>query len=220
MLSDHTQLVTRQDEGTVRARRDAVLAAALSVFETKGLEEASIRLIAKAAGVTTGAIYPYFSGKEEIYAELLARSLDTTQAVLLASLSGAKTDEARFRSVLRSFFDHYVARPSDLSLALYLFRGLKPQGLTPELNRRLNAKALEVLGLIKSAAAALGGLRDEDAQLELGLQTSFLWGLLTLHHTRRSRLLRLEARDLLERHIEHAVERLGRTRVDRPRRRR
>lgn len=217
MLSGNAQPGSRQDEEAVRARRDAVLAAALSVFETEGLEDASIRMIAKAAGVTTGAIYPYFSGKEEIYAELLARSLDTTHAVLLDSMAGQTTEADRFRAVLRSFFDHYVARPSDLSLALYLFRGLKPQGLTPELNRRLNAKALEVLGVIRSAALALGGLDEEEAQLELGLQTSFLWGLLTLHHTRRSRLLRLEARDLLELHIEHAIERLGRARVDRSR---
>lgn len=200
----------RGTDDAVRARRDAVLAAALSVFETKGLEEASIRLIAKAAGLTTGAIYPYFSGKEEIYAELLAQSLDTTHAVLLRSVEQEDTREGRFRAVLLSFFDHYVSRPSDLSLALYLFRGFKPQGLTPELNTRLNRKALVVLDVIKQAAASLGDLDEREAELERALQVSFLWGLLTVHHTKRSRLLRVDPRALLEHHVAHAIGRLSR----------
>ena len=50
--------------------------AARRVFERVGLDDASIRLIAEEAGCTTGAIYPWFASKEEVYAAILAESLD------------------------------------------------------------------------------------------------------------------------------------------------
>ena len=57
-------------------RRRKILDAAERIFKRTGIEDASIRKIALEAGVTTGAIYPYFDGKEEIYAELLSESLE------------------------------------------------------------------------------------------------------------------------------------------------
>ena len=45
---------------------------ACMLFAEHGLEGASVRLIAKRAGYTAGAIYSYFAGKEAIYAELHA----------------------------------------------------------------------------------------------------------------------------------------------------
>src|SRR6202051_4457151 len=58
------------------ARRQVIIDAARRVFERVGLDGASIRLIAAEAGCTTGAIYPWFAGKEEVYAAILAESLD------------------------------------------------------------------------------------------------------------------------------------------------
>ena len=46
--------------------------AAMDEFEEKGFSGASLRNIAKAAGVTTGAFYSYFDSKEELFASLTA----------------------------------------------------------------------------------------------------------------------------------------------------
>lgn len=46
--------------------RDAIVAAARREFLSKGFHEASLRSIASEAGVTTGAIYGYFSSKEAL----------------------------------------------------------------------------------------------------------------------------------------------------------
>ena len=56
-------------------RRQLIVDAARHVFQQSGLEGASIRAIAQAAGCTTGAIYPHFRSKEEIYAVVLGDSL-------------------------------------------------------------------------------------------------------------------------------------------------
>ena len=56
-------------------RRRLIVDAARRVFEDAGLEGASIRAIAQMAGCTTGAIYPLFRSKEEIFAVVLGESL-------------------------------------------------------------------------------------------------------------------------------------------------
>src|SRR3546814_6543679 len=50
-------------------RRQLILEAAQRVFERDGLEKTTVRAIAKEAGCTTGAIYPWFDGKEAIRSE-------------------------------------------------------------------------------------------------------------------------------------------------------
>src|SRR5271157_5967436 len=51
--------------------RKRILAAALQVFGAKGYKEATVREIARTAGVSVGALYPYFGNKERLYLEVL-----------------------------------------------------------------------------------------------------------------------------------------------------
>ena len=66
-------------------RRELVLVAARSAFLELGLEGASLREIAKRAGYTPGAIYSYFSSKEEVYGALLGESLERLNAFVAAA---------------------------------------------------------------------------------------------------------------------------------------
>lgn len=45
--------------------------AAMEEFSEKGFQGASLRQIVKQAGVTTGALYGYFSGKEALFASIV-----------------------------------------------------------------------------------------------------------------------------------------------------
>ena len=56
-------------------KRELILDAARKVFEADGLEGASLRAIAAAAGYTPAALYFHFESKEAIYAEVLRCSL-------------------------------------------------------------------------------------------------------------------------------------------------
>lgn len=53
---------------------EQVLAAALTQFVTRGYHSTSIDDIARAAGLTKGAVYFYFKGKSALLLELLSRS--------------------------------------------------------------------------------------------------------------------------------------------------
>lgn len=55
---------------TIKNTADAILEAGKNEFLTYGYEKASLRRIAAAASVTTGAIYGCFSGKEAIFEAL------------------------------------------------------------------------------------------------------------------------------------------------------
>ena len=52
--------------GSTKETRAAILKSAMEVFLEVGYQEASMRKIAARAGITAGAIYKHFSGKEEV----------------------------------------------------------------------------------------------------------------------------------------------------------
>lgn len=189
-------------------RREAVLRAARKVFEKKGLEGASIRMIADAANCTTGAIYPYFKGKEEIYAEVLSRSLEDWRIHLISDIEVARTPEKRFEAALISHFTWYAKRPNDLSLALYLFNGLKPQGLTRELDAQLNRQLKSILTVYNKLVQAIAACDERGAEIEVGVHFAMLFGLLTLYHTKRTRVFGIDARAILDHFIAQSVQRL------------
>lgn len=189
-------------------RREDILRAARKVFEVHGLEGASMRTIALAARATTGAIYPYFKGKEEIYAELLSRSLEEYRLHVVADVQGAPDAASRFEAAMLAHFDHYMERPEDMSLALYLFNGLKPQGLTKELDARLNNQLESIMQVFREAVRDLGGAAVKDCDAEVGLHYSVLFGLLIFHHTKRTRVFHIDPRQVLQMHIAQTVQRL------------
>lgn len=47
--------------------KNSIISAALNEFEEKGFNDASIRNIAKNAGIATGNLYRYFDGKEHLF---------------------------------------------------------------------------------------------------------------------------------------------------------
>ncbi|MFF0546327.1 TetR/AcrR family transcriptional regulator [Nocardia thailandica] len=185
----------RRDEIT-EAKRAIILRAARTIFEQNGVEAASIRAIATAAGYTPGALYGYFPSKEHIYAALLSEALDRLAAAI-EDVRHLREPADRFRAAGLAFFDFYDGNPGDLDLGFYLFRGgIRPHGLTADLNADLNAALLECLNPILSAAAALGA-SDEQARVATADVLAHISGLLLLAHTKRLALLGGDARTMM-----------------------
>ena len=66
-----------------REKREIILDAALDIFSTHGYRGSTIDQIAEAAGMSKPNLLYYYRGKEEIYASLLHRLLDTWLAPLM-----------------------------------------------------------------------------------------------------------------------------------------
>lgn len=72
-------------------RREHILNAALMTIARQGIDSASIKEIATAAGVSVGNVYTYFESKDAIIRELLTRGQHKYGAVV-ASLAGQALD--------------------------------------------------------------------------------------------------------------------------------
>jgi AcrR family transcriptional regulator len=95
---------------THASRRDAILAAALEHFTTRGYASTSIEDIRRLSGTSVGTIYHHFAGKEAIAAALYVAGIRAYQAGGLAVLAGADSAQAGIRAIvtyhLRWIVDH------------------------------------------------------------------------------------------------------------------
>jgi AcrR family transcriptional regulator len=65
-------VVPKIAQGRVEENRHRIMAAALKLFTTQGFHGTNIREIAEKAGISTGAIYTYYPGKEAIFESLVS----------------------------------------------------------------------------------------------------------------------------------------------------
>lgn len=198
----------RRLQAQAAARRDHILAVARDTFVELGLEGASLREIARRAGYTAGALYSYFPCKEDVYAALLADSLERLNAAVAAALpaDAAADPPAALRCAARAFFDFYRAHPRDLDLGFYLFQGLQPRGLTPAWNTRLNARLRDALRPPEAALRALGRPPGE-AVAEVTALFAHAVGLLLLSHTGRIRMFGQASDALFDRYVDALLAR-------------
>jgi AcrR family transcriptional regulator len=85
----------------VAARRTQILDAAIAVFSEKGFHRATIKEIARVAGIADGTIYTYFASKDEVLIAILDRLNETTERKQQFVLSGEQDLKAFFRAYLR-----------------------------------------------------------------------------------------------------------------------
>lgn len=199
---------SQRTDRMAQLRRALILDAARAAFFELGLEGASMREIAKRAGYTPGAIYSYFSSREEIYATLLGESLLRLNAHVAAA-PGDGTPAERVRSKASAFFDFYRENPRDLDLGFYLFQGVRPSGLTRELDAPLNGQLRAALQPTAEALRDLG-LDATAGEAEVTALFAHMVGLLVLIHTGRIRMFRQHAPQLLAQYLEQLTERLQR----------
>lgn len=218
----HAARAARQ-RAVTDVRRALVLAAAKSAFLELGLDGASLREIAKRAGYTPGAIYSYFSSKEEVYGALLGESLERLNARVAASqpvpeeapavgrsaAARRQLAERTLRAKATAFFEFYRESPRDLDLGFYLFHGMHPRGLTPALNEQLNTQLREALLPSQRALEALGWA-SEAAQTEVTALFAQAVGLLLLSHTGRIRMFGQQSQALFERYLDDLIGRTPR----------
>jgi AcrR family transcriptional regulator len=195
------QAKLQRQQAMTDARRALVLDAARAVFSEAGIEGASIREIAKKAGYTPGAIYSYFDSKEAIYGALLGESLERLNGAVAAARVLKNRPDKTLQFKAQAWFGFYAANPRDLDLGFYLVQGLRPRGLTAELNTRLNERLHDALRPCEAALRALG-LAPADALRETTALFAHGVGLLLLQHTGRIRMFGQSAPALFKRYVE------------------
>ena len=186
-------------------KRQMILDAARRVFEKDGLVGANMRAIANEAGYAASALYNHYASKEEIYGDLLSQSLDRLNDAVSADVPAKANTAQRIEHHALAFFDFYLHYPRELDLGFYLFQGMQPLGLTPELNDRLNARLREALSGVEEGLIALGCSKKMAAQ-----ETTALFGhcvgLLLLTHTGRIRMFGQDGRSLFAAYVKKLIQ--------------
>jgi AcrR family transcriptional regulator len=162
----------------VAARRTQILDAATRVFASKGFNRATIRDVARDAGVADGTIYNYFANKNDLLFGLLDRLNDTERRpASLAQAADASLPEF-FRAYLRE-------RVEALWSNADLFRAVLPELLAnPELRARYYDEVIAPTMALGEAAfegmAANGMLRDLNLPLSMRIVAGSVLGLMVL----------------------------------------
>lgn len=170
-----------QDDGTP-AR---IAAAAIAVFAEKGYDGASVRDIARRAGLTEGAMYRHFDGKEALAREIFQDNIERWSAGLETAATAAGPGMAAELAAMVRFF--CVA--FDENRALFAFLLLNQHGPARTIDP-LRPNPFTVLERRVAAAMARGEIAPGDAALRTAaiLGSVFQPALHFLHRRRDDRL--------------------------------
>lgn len=143
-------------------RRERLLDAALEVFVEKGVDRATVKDIAAAAGVTPGLLYHYFESKGAVLAALLA---ERTFLAELRELLDAAADRPA-TEVLPALVRGYRQVLADNQGMVALFFGAGPtNGDVRQTMTEFVAEGQRLLGGYLDARVTAGELRPHDTSL-------------------------------------------------------
>lgn len=94
------------------ARREQILRSAEVMFGAQGFSAASIADITRHAKTALGTFYIYFSGKEDIFRELVLEMGQLTRAVITKAVANAPNRLEAERAGLSAFLRFVAERPS------------------------------------------------------------------------------------------------------------
>ncbi|MCP3803559.1 TetR/AcrR family transcriptional regulator [Allokutzneria sp. A3M-2-11 16] len=122
-------------------RREQIVAAAHQVLVEQGVPAATTRRIAAEAGVTVGLIHYHFATKDELFAEVLARSTGAlVEAVRTTSAEGSSLEDC-VRDLLARAVRRSGVLLGQLQLTIAVMR-------SPELAPLATAKYRDVVGAL------------------------------------------------------------------------
>lgn len=150
--------------------REKVLAAARQLFTERGYEGATIRDIAKAAGMSTGAVFASFADKSELFDEILAQDY----ALLGEAMQDAADNGETVDKALTDLFS--VAYRFHMAQLPLLQAGISASWTRTEAGEKRNREALKPVMTMVSDTLRRGVERGELSQrADLRLIGGVLW---------------------------------------------
>jgi AcrR family transcriptional regulator len=166
-------------EQLIRVRREQILAAATNVFAEKGFQRATIRDVAKAAGIADGTIYNYFENKTALMMGILNQLNETDRRDDDLAMSGEMD--------LRTFFEGYIRQRYDYMSeeGLDILRAILPEVLVnPELREAYVAQIIAPTFKMGEKhfqrLVEMGKIRPLDVPLSMRVMSSTFLGLMIL----------------------------------------
>jgi AcrR family transcriptional regulator len=125
--------------------REKIVIAATALFAERGYEGATIRDIARAAGMSTGAVFASFTDKSDLFTEIA----ETDQAEVCAAMRAAAEGLSGRAAILAMLDAAVELRLESLALFRAIMSALWTPGLAERIRRRLDRRA--AVALIQAA---------------------------------------------------------------------
>lgn len=134
--------------------RQRILRSALALFARAGYERATVREIARDAGISQGLLYNYFSGKDDLLREIFLRGMEDVRGSFARAPAGAPPLE-RLDGLIHGSFEIVRANLEfwRLSYGLRMQPGVL-EGLADEIRQWSGAIHHEIEGLLRDAGVA------------------------------------------------------------------
>lgn len=196
----------RRQLAMVDARRTLVQDAARVTFARLGLERTSMREIANEAGYTVGALYAYFSSKQELLVALLDEMAGRLQTVVQAAKVPKGHPEQLVLTQGQAWLAFFISQPHDMALMLYLLAGAGTRRSLGDSGQRVHAHLRKPLALLGDGLMVLGATpaqRDEELEALL----AHCVGLLMAQDTSRLHAAQQSPEALLGRYLHALINR-------------
>jgi AcrR family transcriptional regulator len=139
------------------ARRQEILSAARRVFVRNGFHAASMQDLFAEAQLSSGAVYRYFAGKDEVVLAIAEDSM----AEVLATIRAVGSDNSSIGAALAAGVTQIHARNAENGMA-----GLGVQVWSEALrNPRVKVRFVEILTDLRGAVTALAERHQQDGSL-------------------------------------------------------
>ncbi len=161
--------LNRRQAAKVRTR-GKVLEAAGNLFAERGYDAATIRDIAKGAGMSTGAVFANFQDKSELFEAVLADNLTGTLEAFQAAATGEGRASDRLTSALSVGY-HRGLEHLPLVQAIFARAWFQPDDANDR-QRALARPFVEAVTGVLQAGIREGELRQD---IDLTLMTRMIW---------------------------------------------
>lgn len=170
---------TKRQEQAI-ARREQLVQTGLRLFSEKGYRGTSVRDIARAAGVTEGLLYHYFTSKADLFRAVLDQYAPVRAfGDFLHSAASAHPSQAVFEEALRAFGREFVVRIRENRTFLVTMLSEAPSD--PELGALLSDFLRATTADVSRFLAEYRQVGQLDAQIPIEAAARALQGSLMFH---------------------------------------
>ena len=142
-----------------RARRDALLDAALECFARDGILATRLEQIRKTAGASPSSVYHQFDGLPDLTLALLVRTFERLLGALAVKVTRTRSARGAVETLVRGHIDWIVEHPKEGAF-MYQAMSLELGGETVQTLQREKARMLAPIAVHLAQFIAAGELPD------------------------------------------------------------
>ncbi len=165
-------------------------------MDRDGIDGATMRAIAKEVGYTPGALYAYYSDKDDILADLLCRSLGRAARTVRHAMEEGGRRPADPVALASTLGAHYRREAGEFDLLLTVLQSRRTGRLSPERARALNGGLIAVLSPLARTLEAAGRWETKAADEATVRAAGLALGLLLLENSGRLSALGMDGASL------------------------